>query len=183
MCLAGSADILVCGFWGLSSPQTIEEHGAGKHREPADKECLRYPAKHILRQSRRLEMMNGSKPDAPSGGFQAPSPKRKRSGLRVSCSPSPQPSPQGEGETFPRALVIRPSLVVVCPRNERQRSGDGNRNLRIFLRPASALPLLGERVGVRGNEANSNHQSHDDSRNSQTSRVPPAEPGGLAIWL
>jgi hypothetical protein len=30
--------------------------------------------------------------------------------------------------------VIRPSLIVVCLRNERQRSGNCNRNLRIFLR-------------------------------------------------
>src|SRR5712692_9389550 len=30
-----SADILVCGFWGLSSPQWNPGHGAGKHREPA----------------------------------------------------------------------------------------------------------------------------------------------------
>jgi hypothetical protein len=40
--------------------------------------------------------------------------------------------------------------------NERQRSGDCNRNVRIFQRRASALPLLGERVGVRGNEARPN---------------------------
>jgi len=66
-------------------------------------------------------------------------------------SPSPQPSPRGEGETFVRALVIQPSLVVVCLRNDRQRSGDCNRNVRTFQRRASALPLLGERVGVRGN--------------------------------
>jgi hypothetical protein len=100
-------------------------------------------------------MMNGSKPDGPSGGFQAPSPKRRRLRLRVSRSP-PRPSPPGEGETSARALVIRPSLVVVYLRNERQRSGDCNRNLRIFLHGASALPLLGERAGVRGNESNSN---------------------------
>ena len=60
------------------------------------------------------------------------------------------------GETFARALVIRPSLVVVGFRNESQRSGDGNGNFRIFERRTTALPLLGERVGVRENEANSN---------------------------
>jgi len=48
------------------------------------------------------------------------------------------------------------SLVVVCLRNERQRSGNCNRNFRIFQRGANALPLLGERAGVRGNDANSN---------------------------
>jgi hypothetical protein len=101
-------------------------------------------------------MMNGSKPGDPSGGFQAPSPKRRRPKLRVSDSPSPRPSPPGEGETFARVLVIRPHLVVVCLRNERHTSGDCNRNVRILQRRASALPLLGERVGVRGNEVNSN---------------------------
>ena len=86
-------------------------------------------------------MMNGSKPCGPSGSFQAPSPKRRQPQLRVPCSPSPQPSPRGEGETFARALVIRPSLVVVRLRNERQKSGDCNRDVRIFQHRASALPL------------------------------------------
>ena len=120
--------------------------------------------------------MNGSKPCGPSGGPQAPSPKRRRPRLRVSCSPSPQPSPPGEGETFARALVIRPSLVVVCLRNERQRSGDCNRNVRIFQRRASALPLLGERVGVRGNEANSNPR-RTTIPGTVKLRESPAEPG------
>jgi hypothetical protein len=100
--------------------------------------------------------MNGSKPCDPSGNFQSPSPKRRRPGLRVSCSSSPQPSPRGEGETFARALVIRPSFVVVRLRNERRKSGDCDRNVRTFQRGRSALPLLGERAGVRGNEANPN---------------------------
>jgi hypothetical protein len=103
-------------------------------------------------------MMSGSKPCDPSGGFQAPSPKRGRPRLRVSCSPSPQPSPQGEGETFARGLVIRPSLVVVCVGNKRQKSGDCNPNVRILQHRTDALPLLGERVGVRGKEANSNRR-------------------------
>jgi hypothetical protein len=125
-------------------------------------------------------MMNGLKPNDPSGGFQTPSPKRKRSGLRVSCSPSPQPSPQGEGETFARALVIRSSLVVVCLRNERQRSGDGNRTVRIFQRRASALPLVGERVGVRGNEANSNARRRTISGTVKL-RESPGRAGGFPI--
>src|SRR6266542_2618902 len=95
---------------------------------------------------------------------------------RVSCSPSPQPSPAGEGETFSRALVIRPSLVVMCLRDERHRSGDCNRNLRIVPHSPNALPLLGERVGVRGNETNS------DPRLTTTTvtvklRESPGEPG------
>jgi hypothetical protein len=102
-------------------------------------------------------MMNGSKSCSASGGPQAPAPnpKRRRPGLRLPCSPSPRPSPRGEGETFARALVIRPSSVVVCVRDEGQRSGNCNSNVQIFKGRASALPLLGERVGVRGNEANS----------------------------
>src|SRR6185369_393857 len=86
----------------------------------------------------------------PFGRFSGAESKAERPRLRVFCSPSPHPSPPGEGETFSRALVIRPSSVVVCIRNEKQRSGDCNRRVRIFQRGASARPLLGERVGVRG---------------------------------
>ena len=42
-CLPCSADIPVCGCWGLSSPQAVEEHGAGKHLEPADKNVCATP--------------------------------------------------------------------------------------------------------------------------------------------
>ena len=121
-------------------------------------------------------MMNGSKLYAPLGGRRWPSPKRRRPRLRVSCSPSPHPSPPGEGETFARALIIRPSLVVVCLRNERQRSGDGKRNVRILQGCPSALPLLGERVGVRGNEANSNPGARRFPELSNFAG-PPTEPG------
>ena len=107
-------------------------------------------------------MMNGSMPYNSSGGPQAPGPKRRPPRLRVSCSPSPPPSPQGEGETFVRACIIRLSLVVVCLLNERQRSGGCNHNVRIFQHRANDLPLLGERVWVRGNEANAN-PAHDES--------------------
>jgi hypothetical protein len=60
------------------------------------------------------------------------------------------------GDPFPRALVILTSLVLVCLRNERQKSDDRNRNVRSFERRANALLFLGERVEVRGNEASSN---------------------------
>jgi hypothetical protein len=109
-----------------------------------------------LRQSWRLEIMNGSKPYGPSGGSQAPSTKRTRPGLRVSCSPSPPPSPRGEGERSdaagkfgrcgcrPRFFVHRfgatrqPTPVVL------------SKHWRMFL------PLPKGEGGVRGNEANSN---------------------------
>ena len=44
-----------------------------------------------LRQSRRLEIMNGSKSCGPPGGPEAPSANRRRPRLRASCSPSPRP--------------------------------------------------------------------------------------------
>src|SRR6185436_6561857 len=108
----------------------------------------------------------------PLGRFQTPSPKRRRPRLRVSCSPSPQPSPPGEGETFARVLRIRPSLVVMRLRNERQRSGGWNGNIRIFQRGLSNLPLLGERVGVRGNEANSNPKRKTTSGTVKLREIP-----------
>jgi hypothetical protein len=135
-----------------------------------------------LHHRRRLEMINGSKPGSPSGGPQAPSPKRRRPGLRVSRSPSPQPSPRGEGETFGRALILRYGLVIVCLRNERQRGGDYNRNVRIFQRRASALPLPGGEGWGEGERSNRQSQPHDDSRNCQTSQVP-GRAGNFPIWL
>jgi hypothetical protein len=130
--------------------------------------------------SRSLQMMNGSKTYSFSGGFRAPNPKRRRPGPRVSRSPSPHPSPQGEGETFARALIIRPSLVVLCLRNERQRGGDCNHNIRIPQRRRSVLPLLGERVGVRGNEVISNPKAHDTPELSNFAS-PPGGAGSFPI--
>ena len=127
-------------------------------------------------------MMNGSKPYGSSDGLRAPSPKRKRPRLRVSCSPSPQPSPEGEGETLARALVIRPSLVVVCLRDERQGSRDCKRNIRIFQHRAKALPPLGERVGLRGNEVNSNPRRRMIPATVKL-RESPRRAGGFPIWL
>jgi len=90
-------------------------------------------------------------------------------------SPHPSPLPQGEGETFVRALVIRSGSVVVCLRNERPRSADCNPNVRIFQRRARALPLLGERVGVRENQAN-----FDPRRTTIPGTVKLCEPPGRA---
>ena len=83
----------------------------------------------------------------------------------------PNPLPQGEGETFGRDLV-RSGLVVVCLRNKRQRSGDCNRNLRIFQHRAEALPLPEGEGWGEGERSKLQPQAHDDSRNCQTSRVP-----------
>jgi hypothetical protein len=189
-----------------------------------------------FRQSRSLETMNGSKPCGPSGGFQAPRPKRstaveltpcmswsraflnrnpnpnrnllsaleiksmikskskkcepdlnstvvpkrRRPGLRVPCSPSPRPSPQGEGERghdagksdccdcSPRFFVFRfvdtrqPSSVILAKHG------------RMFL------PLLGERAGVRGNEANSNPTRTSISRTVDL-RESPGRAGSFSI--
>ena len=80
---------------------------------------------------------------------------------------------------FPRrGRTIRP-----CFCNVTELSGwDCNRNVQIFQHRAIALPLLGERVGVRGNEANS------DSRRTTTPgtvklRESPGRAGGFPVWL
>src|SRR5439155_25729760 len=59
-----------------------------------------------LRQSRRLELMNGSKPCGPSGNARAPSRRRTRGAIRLAPFPSPRPSPLGplgRGRIGPRA--------------------------------------------------------------------------------
>src|SRR5439155_20499755 len=56
-----------------------------------------------LRQSRRLEMMNGSKAYGPSGEDRASGPMRAGRVLRAFPSPSPRPSPWGSGGTVPSA--------------------------------------------------------------------------------
>src|SRR5437667_5719359 len=47
MCLARPLPVaqtfLSAAFWGLESPQAIEEHGAGKHRELADRNVRATP--------------------------------------------------------------------------------------------------------------------------------------------
>ena len=96
--------------------------------------------------------MNDSKPC----GRRGRSPKRRRRRMRVSCSPSPQPSPRGEGERCHGAGKFE--CCSCSPRFFVFRFG-GTRQPNSVLLPQHGrmfLPLLRERVGVRGNEANSN---------------------------
>ena len=117
-------------------------------------------------------MMNGSKPrGASGGGRRGLSPKRRRPRLRLSCSPSPALSPQGEGETFASTLVIRPSLVVLCLRNERHRSGVQPQR-QSFPAPFQRSPSPGREGWGEGKRSKLQSQAHDDSRNCQTLRVP-----------
>ena len=64
--------------------------------------------------SRRLELINGFKAMQPSGGFQAPSPKRRRPGLRVSCSPTATLSPR-RGRALARRRKTRTSRLQSPP--------------------------------------------------------------------
>ena len=120
--------------------------------------------------------MNGSKPYGLSGSRRVPSPKRRRPRLRAFRSPSPRPSPPGEGDRrlgvgkfgrcgcSPRFLVsrfrgIRQPTWLVSPKHGQ-----------------TVLPLLGERAGVRGNEANSNPR-RTALPGTVILRESPAEPG------
>ena len=68
-----------------------------------------------LRPSRRLELMNGSKPCGPSGNARAPSRRRTRGAIRLAPFPSPRPSPLGplgRGRIGPRAAKDQTRLMV-----------------------------------------------------------------------
>jgi hypothetical protein len=107
-------------------------------------------------------------------------PKRRRPGLRVSCSPSPQPSPRGEGERGHDAgksdcCDCSPRFFVFRFVDTRQPSSV------ISAKPARMfLPLLGEKVGVRGNEANSNPTRTSISRTVEL-RESPGRAGRFSI--
>ena len=112
--------------------------------------------RRTLWQNRRLELMIGSNPCGPSGGFRAPSPKRRRPRLRPFPSPSPQFSPPRRGRSLAirwriRMLHLHSPLLCLSFRSTRQPISVVSPN-----HGRMVLPLLGERVGVRGNEANSN---------------------------
>ena len=69
---------------------------------------------------------------------------------QVLHSPSPQPSPQGEGGTS--------AYAITCSRFA-------------FRRAAAWLPLLGERVGVRGNAIDARNEPHISSSISEGRRT------------
>jgi hypothetical protein len=93
--------------------------------------------------------MNVSKaiwPFGRSSGAESKAEAPKTAAVLFPLTSTLSPRPPRRGRTFARALVIRPSLVVVCLRNQRQRSGNCNCNIRIFQGRGSAFPLLGERI-------------------------------------
>jgi hypothetical protein len=112
--------------------------------------------RRTLQHSRKLEMMIGSKSCGPSGGFRAPSPRRRRPTLRPFPSPHPNPLPQGEGDRWQSAGKFE--CCICTPRFFVFRFGGTRQPISVVLpnHGRMVLPLLGERVGVRGNEANSN---------------------------
>ena len=135
----------------------------------------------VSRQSRRLEMMIGSKRGGPLAVFR----RRVQSAGVQDCGcpvpPHPNPLPQGEGETFGRALVIRSGLVVVCLRNERRKRGLRPQRPNIPAPRQCSPSPRGEGWG-EGNEANSNprHMTIPEPSNFASPR---ATPRGFPIWL
>jgi len=123
-------------------------------------------------QSRRLEMMNGSKTCGPSGGPQTPSPKRRRPRLRESCSPSPQPSPLRRGRNVCPCFGDTTGLGYRAPtkRNPKKRGLQPQRPN--FPAPCQGSPSpWGEGWG-EGKRTELQPKAQDDPRNCQTSRVP-----------
>jgi len=125
-----------------------------------------------FRQSRRLEMMNGSKPCGPSGGFPALSPKRRRPRLRMSRSSSPQPSPRGEGERWQWCWKIcklrlqSPFLCLSYRRHTTTKLG------RIFKARTNVSPSPGGEGWGEGERRKLQPQAHDGSPNCQTREAP-----------
>ena len=74
---------------------------------------------------------------------------KERQESERNARPHPGPLPPGEGESFARVSPIGTRWVVVLFRNETQDGADCNRDGRSVKSPTTALPLLGERAGVR----------------------------------
>ena len=105
-----------------------------------------------LRQGRRLEMMNGSKPGSSSGRDRTPDPMRTRCVLRAFPFPSPLPAdrcPDWSG--LGRGGIL--SSALAC------RTATGSRTVwrRLSLSPR-------ERAGVRGNRTRLNPASQTTPR-------------------
>src|SRR2546427_2885145 len=85
-----------------------------------------------LRQSRSLEIVNGSKPYGAAGIGPTPRPGHPRRAVRWVLSPHPSPLPWGEGEPFsPRRTshTRRPSTArgALFPLPEGEGQGEGKR--------------------------------------------------------
>ena len=74
---------------------------------------------------------------------------KERQESERNARPHPGPLPPGEGESFARVSPIGTRWVVVLFRNETQDGADCNRDGQSVKSRTTALPLLGERAGVR----------------------------------
>jgi len=153
---------------GLTDETKTSTGGSRERRE----HLLGSPCDLPFNLKNHREMMNGSKPGGPSGGFQAPSPMRRRPGLRESCSPSPQPSPRGEGECWDGAGIFGrdacgpPLLCLSFRRHTTTKLG------RLTKARANVSPSpRGEGWG-EGERSKLQSQAPNGFRNCQTSRVP-----------
>ena len=135
-----------------------------------------------LRQGRRLEMMNGSKPCGPSGGFSVLSPKRRRLRLRVSCFPSAHPSPQRRGRNIRPCFHNTSELGCRLPPKRWTKRRGLQPQRANFPGPCQRSPSpRGEGWG-EGELSKLQPQANDDSRKRQTSRIPDRA-AGFPIWL
>src|SRR5438876_4660367 len=92
----------------------------------------RYIKVRDLRQSRRLEILNGSKPYRPAGIGRAPKRRHSRCAVRSFLSPHPSPLPWGEGApASPRRTIqtrrLSTARCALFPPPEGAGQGEGKR--------------------------------------------------------